>query len=1265
MDLIYYLGFYTALFFIPFVVYFSLFKKNSGRSRYTNRDWFYLLKRYYARKTVKKYQDRFRRKFFNSEESFDEEHSNSQLIYGVDQKGNSFSLKFTLRHGNLAEVYLSLRLADGNHYNRHVSRKAKISRHIWKINGLTMELLEPLRRLRIVFNGLLRNINVTEYEKVEHVRFNFIFNTSGSPTFIPHGMDPDLLAESLTRDTWRDGSWKDSLLDQHGYEQFGALQGFVKGDSYDDYIVNLPAVRSKLGGLDDRFLLNRALRIFLADDYGNLISLVVKSFEHGCSQLNYGSAILSSNFVLPVKGVDILLENIGSHKTIPDMIKVQIEENGCECYSIPAECDMNSNQGRAVCELWFNKTGLEDLKYSDLLFGKKVKIVPDCLVTNIKSEESKIAELAGGKGSSLALLASLNSKDYVVPDGLIVTVNAFKRQLEARPALNKVLLLLDDICCGRKDCKLEEICTETVEYFKKEILLPQIVNAILNEIDNVKMSCNMQEVVAWAVRSSAIGEDSEELSAAGQNETFLGCLTTEEVLRSVTACWASLFTFQSVNYRRQHGLPVLSQMAVVVQKMVRADSAGVLFTWHPSTSNPSQMVITSNFGLGETVVSGHSDPDTFVLNRTWDDKVCLIGSSIGAKNKVTRMTETGVEEAVVEGERWSITEEQALCLGRVGAVLEEAFGSPRDVEWAFAEGRLYLLQARPITTLTSWSEFELTHELDYPVLSDKLIFTTANAEEVFPNCASALSQTTSVRILDRAMQTHAQRHCDPYVSKSLPVSHHRVMIEILNSLHTNVHGDIKLGSRILDLAVFGHEIFDEKIHGIAVNRMGLTPVLTEVSVVVGLIRLAAGNHKTYERIRRKAAKLEMEIRPEDTLSTIHRKIQDSFGEFKRFADFHTHTSSVSVFFQVVAMIVLCANSDELTTDHYSDYALLLSSCEDVVSAEIPVYLERIAKIIREEGYSEEFCTIKPEFGVTWLRAKCPEAHSVFHEFLQNHGHRSLGEFDVMEETWAEDPSKVVLMIQTNTKYQNKANKDTLSVDEMVKKLVTPKNAVTRMIVKFLTNRIRSSVALRELSKSELIRVFSVLKLAYRELARRMVQQGLLPSPTLIYHLTHYEIGQVIQTRNPRLITNILGRSRGKGFIRSGRNSDSQRLCSAYRFPKKEDEIAVTPGDLVCKGTPVCMGTVTGRACVIQTLDEIDQLKLGDVLVTRTTDIGWSPYFPMLSGIVTEVGGLISHGAVVAREYGLPCVVGVKNATKLFSTGDIVTLCGDKGQIGKI
>ncbi|KAJ8967032.1 hypothetical protein NQ314_003149 [Rhamnusium bicolor] len=345
-------------------------------------------------------------------------------------------------------------------------------------------------------------------------------------------------------------------------------------------------------------------------------------------------------------------------------------------------------------------------------------------------------------------------------------------------------------------------------------------------------------------------------------------------------------------------------MAVVVQQMVPADSAGVLFTCHPSTSNPSQMV---------SVVSGKSDPDTFILNRTWDDKVCLLDHTIGLKNKIFKMTDNGVEEIdrkgdfeFVENKDWSITQAQIVNLGKVGIQLEKAFGGPRDIEWALYKEELYLLQSRPVTTLNSWSDFELTHELDSPILTDHLILTRANVGEVIPNAATVLTETSVISFLRNVAQIVIENHFDPYASNSIKTIQHTAMIDVINWIHQNVSEKVRISSTILDLAIFGHPVLDEKQNQLAKNMLGVTPLLRMLKKNLFVMNLARTNHETYRKI--KETKVNIEIKTDDPVSLIYKKIEDFSNELLETFLHHYRTTSVSVFYQVVAMNVLLENS---------------------------------------------------------------------------------------------------------------------------------------------------------------------------------------------------------------------------------------------------------------------------------------------------------------------------------------------------------------------
>ncbi|CAG9815135.1 unnamed protein product [Phaedon cochleariae] len=1298
MDVFYYTAYYTGLLLAPIVVYFVFFRKNDGRSLYSERDWFYTIKLYAAKKRVQKYQDKYRdfakrlgRKLENEIQiPTNIEQTISQSFNGVDQVGNSISLKLVIGIDKIAEARLLLRLADGNSYvfpGEEGTIQTNLSKGQWKIGGVNIEILEDFQRLRITFNGLLRNLSSIKSD-IEHVQFNFIFTACESPSYIPQDIDKTALADALARETWRDGSWVENLVDQWGFDQFGAMKGFIKGDSYpEEYVLNLPAFRTNYRGIDDRFLNDRAVRIFIVDTYGNLLNLVMKSIKNGCSQVNYGFAFLSNHERSAITDTDIQLKTMGENKILPSVISALIKTKrkdfravihlntdrvwrsgintkyGYESKLVPAECNLNLNRGKVMVEFWYSKKGDRIFIPERRLCEKTVETLPSTLVTNIKSGDSEILDITGGKGNSLALMASMNSKDFIVPEGFILTVNAYQLQLNSKPVLVKSIEFLNDICCGKMEGRLEEACKETVSYFKETHICPEIVEAITEELSKYS---NVEDHIGWAVRSSAIGEDSEELSAAGQNETFLGCQSTTQILESISACWASLYTYQSVLYRWQHGLPVRADMAVVVQKMVAAECAGVLFTCHPSTSNPREMIITSNFGLGETVVSGNSDPDTFILNRTWDNTISLKHKSIGNKNVVLTMTSEGVKETSMnnDNERWSLSDEQAIRLGKIGVQLEKIFGNHRDIEWAFYKDQLYLLQSRPITTLNAWTDFELGHEMDSPILTDKSIATFGNIREVIPNATTVLSYSSSIRVMDECIQKFPQLNYDPMARKGLITFKHNVMMDFVMSVHKNVSPKPIMSSLILDLAIFGHPVLNEEINELLVNRLGITPALKKLKETWGIIGLARKLKLIVQQAQSLTKELNYNSRENAALSEIVENIFSTFGTLVEIALCHSGTSTVSVFYQIVLMNIMLEGQEEFGTDHISDFALILSSCEDVISAEIPKNLEEIAKEIKNQGNSEEFCTMKKELGIDWIEKNCPAANKLLQIFLKNHGHRSLGEFEVITESWAENPSALIPMIQSNIKHGRNVEKVKMSLDDVLANLTSPKKSSTRYIIKFLINKLRVAVGCREQTKSELVRGFDKLRMAYRHLSQRMVSEGLLPSKDLIYHLTHEEIQKIIQKRDPVLINKAIRRQK---LYTKWNSLKFPEIMYGIPAPEPESETGfqINPLTKKCKGTPVCTGVVQARACVINSLQEIGQLQTGDILITYSTDIGWSPYFPMLSGIVTELGGLISHGAVVAREYGLPCIVGVQNATKYFTTGEILVLNGKTGELGKL
>jgi pyruvate,water dikinase len=291
--------------------------------------------------------------------------------------------------------------------------------------------------------------------------------------------------------------------------------------------------------------------------------------------------------------------------------------------------------------------------------------------------------------------------------------------------------------------------------------------------------------------------------------------------------------------------------------------------------------------------------------------------------------------------------------------------------------------------------------------------------------------------------------------------------------------------------------------------------------------------------------------------------------------------------------------------------------------------------------------------------------------MDNHGHRGVVELDLMRQSWKTEPLPFITLLQSivaskshfKDGWEKAAKVEYPTTEAVLDALETPIRNSTRKVLKFILPYCRSSVWNREKTKSLLVGVANQFKLAYNALGEQLVRDQLISNPKLVYFFTHYELSQIISRSHssPRILYKAMRREK---LHRSLDNEKYPEFSKGIPEPI-DDSIPVELGDQI-KATPVSSGKVQGVAKVCLSLDEAAELvKPGDILITHGTDIGWSPFFPMLGGVVTELGGLISHGAVVAREYGLPCIVGASHATKIFKTGDLVLLNANEGTLSKV
>ncbi|KAL3270914.1 hypothetical protein HHI36_021421 [Cryptolaemus montrouzieri] len=1293
---------YYAVFVVVPIIVFVCFSKDDNF--HSSGGVLYFIKYIFGKNAIRKMQKKLRKSndlndlasFEESKSITDEILSDRLSFSATDQNGNQLSIKLTLSANYIAEMIICLRI-DGKTYilpeknhsqsSEHPIRTKSIPEYRWKCQGLNIEILEPLKRCRLTFSGMLLNVTPQKYGRVENVKFNFIWNCCSKPNISWLDDDLDLLTRSMAETKWRDGRWLELLGDEKGYVQFGALKGQVFLENSPETELNMSCVRRRNWGILESEALNKRVTVFACTENGYMLDFGVKSIRGGCQTMKFGYVLMKNGFVFPIQNID-LNKNIAD--SVSDRITIHVRANnktlklilttdknssvkfinnnfyGFKCQNTPAESMVETSKGMALLDHWNSFTGEVTEQPPPILRPLKVEQIPDIFVTEIGSEESKILELTGGKGNSLGLMKSLDDQNEItIPDGFVVTTQAFQQQIQNNFHLRRALSLLEDIALGKEKGNLEEACQNTVELFAEQSMTPSVAQAVTDELIKFRRKHDEKIIpfLRWAVRSSAIGEDSDEFSSAGQNETFLGCQTDKDVLRKITKCWGSLFTYQSVTYRRLRALPIRTSMAVVIQKMVPSEAAGVLFTCHPSDSNHGKMVITTNFGLGETVVSGEAEPDTIILSKTLDGDVKIDSYTIGSKSNFMLMSRYGIQKNTIQDERSncpSLSIDLALKLGRIGILLETVFGSPRDVEWAVLKDRLYILQSRPITTLNQWTDYELLHEFDTAHVSNDTFYTKANIGEVIPFAMTALSQSV-MHTLERGYQIRMFGSYDPYVSKTMRFSHHHCMIDLLNGLYARPTKQMDITFKMVDLAVFGHPVLNEDLHRLAIERFGIFTEFAKMkqfAIIFTLVWKAPGE---MERMISTMEDLDFKIGRKDTAMDMYEKIIRVMDVYVDLAKTHCLISLISVVYQTLSMITLMEGNKEITTDHYSDLALILSCCKDVVSAEVPSRLEEMADALKKCGLADQFVKLPPDNGVSWLKENCEEVHKRLEKFLQDHGHRVLGELELSTNTWGMNPSNVIEMIQANCRLGKSVKKTLDAQEDIVDQLVSPQKEFTKKILRFLIKKQRVAVGNREKSKSTFVKAVNKLRIAYRTLAKEMVGNGLLPSENLIHHLTQHEILNVIQRKNPYLVSKAIRRQK---MYQSWNKLRFPEIMYGIPVPEVENDGNIELGDseVVCKGTPVCLGDVTARACVLTSLNEIKVLEEGDILITKSTDIGWSPYFPILSGIVTELGGLVSHGAVVAREYGLPCVVGAKDATKIFKTGDRVHLSAKHGTI---
>lgn len=1251
-------------------------------------------------------------------------HEDSMQLFGMDSEGRAVVARVVRMTQRRSSVILMVVDKNGDVYtlpNQPDTNLVNVTDVGWKAGGISLQCVEPMRCWRLKFNGLLRRGKREEYiteddkdrdeENIIHARLDFLWKAIRAPVDVWRDASPRLLAHGLAnrhRSSRSMFSLVDNISIEHDeYQQWGSLHGEVRLGGQTNAPPQewyLRGCRRHSWGLIKAIAnFHRSVEIVSYFVNGDVCSLQACSYGNKISHYVLGYLQKASGVYHPITSTDLCLPNLAEDGVLPHNVLIEFCAGG-QKYNLWHKLGqgmtyhtgdpwylthkVNFNSAAATHSHGWGISIFSD-KFNDLCPVPEQECLPPLEEPSIEVDEGsplavsisdylcRATSLTGGKGASLGQLTMLKDVSYhpfEVPGGLVVTVSAWRQQLKTYCDLQYAVRGIEQAVGSSNQQQLKDACARAVETFKNATICREVETALKDAIEE-EFEGGIKGR-RFAVRSSGCAEDGEETSAAGQNETLLGVEGIDNILRALATCWASQFTFQSVEYRRQHGQVVNGGMGVVVQEMINAEVAGVLFTLDPVTGSPANITIAANYGLGESVVSASADPDTVLVHRTWRDHLSVATETRGAKKTKCIINESGGTSEVnvndTEREQICISNDLALRLAHVAVYLQKAYGSPRDIEFAVAEDVVYLLQARPITGLDAWTDFELIHEQDNSLLTDHELLTTANTGEVFPGITSPLTISIIPPILNVGFQKVLLRSrwpfykLDPHCLKLCPSFCRHIFLNMIEIQYRDNQPEVSPVNHAIDMGVHGRPVSTPQFVEYGKERFGIINKLASFRAIVCLLYDKLTSASRIKHARNQFKKFTIGENRAVSAESLYNEITRRIPDLLEISTDHVKTSTVSSSSQAIALVLLAEGKNELNQKNHADMANLLASCVGVESADVPSALKNVARVIDENEEVNDFLGMTYEEGKVWLESHPGLVGREFRSFLEKHGHRCVKELDLCSLSWSLDPRPLIESLQRMVGHltDNRVKED-ISIEQAINSLQTEVKESTKRALRFLLPLCREAVVNREATKSILTKVIDGFRKAYLKLGQLMVSEARLPEADLIFFLKHQEIEQLISNRSPALISKAIRRKKQNPQL------DNLRYPGiSIGLPKpisvtNSAEISSEGPDLVITGTPVCQGVVTAKARVVTKLAEASTIKNGDVLVTICTDVGWTPYFPLLSGVITEIGGLISHGAVVAREYGLPCVVGATDATQLLKSGDNIVLNATEGTITRL
>ncbi|MBU7016052.1 MAG: hypothetical protein HXS44_00980 [Theionarchaea archaeon] len=841
---------------------------------------------------------------------------------------------------------------------------------------------------------------------------------------------------------------------------------------------------------------------------------------------------------------------------------------------------------------------------------------PDLREFVINTKEDSEMELVGGKALNIS---HLSREGFAVPEGFCITTKAYDYFMEFN--------------------SIPGNDAETGDEIRKGVIPPLLEEIIRNAYNQY------MDGKPCAVRSSSPAEDLKSASFAGQYKSFLNVQGEDALLDAIKECWASLWNRSVMEYRKKMGIRNEGiRMAVLVQEMYPATASGVLFT-------EDQMIIEAVWGLGDVLVGGKVIPDRFVVER---EKLSIVERTISHKQVMSQISPDGgltlvdvpdhLRAVPVLGDHYI----QELCA--LGKRVEELFGCPQDIEWALCDSSLVLLQARPIS-----------------VKQKPVVWSRANVSETQPGYVTYLSRIPENKPDDIFLGLLPLLECFGIkdIPKDIKFREYIYGHAYLNmtTIHETLGRIPGLSPKVLDQSL-GHSSDEEE--EVQSSTMGISDMVKILPGTLRVIRFFLSLSARAESAIPDSVEVIETIKNKNledmTLEELDSLVWTMYERNSQVFQVHSVTALAAMsFFGILQKILARVGEEGAET-------LLTIGLEGMSSSQMGIEIWNLSQNAAKSSRVSELILSRREDALKQLK-QFPDGLAFLEElddFVDRFGDRGSQEMEFSVPRWGENPSFVLSMIANylsssvnparTMDEQKKARQE--ATDRILNKF--SKNPLERVLFEKILQKAQQYIVVRENLKTTWVRGLSAMRFLYLTIADKFVNKEILENRDDIFYLKMTEISDII--------AGTLGKEELRDRINERKKEKIE--CEGLDVPEvivgKPSPIEELKGTVDLKekleGIGCSHGVITGRARVVLDPSECSEFNEGEILVAPITDPGWSPLFVTAGGLVMELGGTLSHGVIIAREYGIPVVVGVKNAVKIIKTGQLITVDGSKGTV---